>query len=563
MESQTSRRQPSRASRLMSWTQGPERMNAEIQAQTVLSADHTPANEIPLLRSRQSMPGALPDETIEEVTAHHVTVEEVPDEEEPTITLVQQTPSPAVNTPVIPQEGLPPLASYHPLTGGMLPRVPIHQVQPTITLNQPQAQYQGIIDYSRPLNTGNYLPIQRRPTPGPLPEHLRIPARPVPVPRARTLLGNNARNVSANDDSLGDEREPHEVVNRDEGIQIMRQIIADQMRVSMREALETIATIQQNTTTILTRQAEQGTEIDTARENARIATQNTYNFHQTLTNLGTSIDRIQRGQDALATAIREVGREQTETTNQGMNVNRRFGEITDQLDAITAMVQGLDAHVSEHEERIPEFPSQAENLRSWAQFKQAFNKAFGDPLKKEHAIQKVKNLIQKGSANNYTIEYCNLVQDLGWEDQQVLIDTYKQGLKSSVQKHLLMMTIGRDTSRMSLEEWMNLAIKTDDIEYASRTLNNQSSNTRNQQTEQGKAAYTPNDSTKRDDWISADIINKRKQDNRCIKCGRAGHRIAQCKSKKYMPDPIQGKASATIEEVEEDDKDNASTSLEN
>lgn len=114
-----------------------------------------------------------------------------------------------------------------------------------------------------------------------------------------------------------------------------------------------------------------------------------------------------------------------------------------------------------HEEHV--------HLTLWERFKSTFNEAFGDPLKHEHAVQKIKNLTQKGSASNYTTEFRNLMHDLEWDDPKALIDMYKQGLKNTVQRNLLMMTIGRNNRNMSLEEWMNLAINTDEIEYASQT----------------------------------------------------------------------------------------------
>lgn len=46
----------------------------------------------------------------------------------------------------------------------------------------------------------------------------------------------------------------------------------------------------------------------------------------------------------------------------------------------------------------------------------------------------------------------------------------------------------------------------------------------------------------------------------CIKCGKPGHRIKDCRSKEYLHDPVHGK-EGTIEEVNDDDSE--STKSEN
>lgn len=567
------------------------------------------------------VPGALPNTTFGRNT--NVTLEDVTSEVDPTLTQIPRASGSAANSRIMSSE---PHTSVHPLTGTVVRSIAVTPIA------SPQ------------------------------------PIRPIPIlgptqPRRIQILPDHIRIQGVE----GQETNTDQQRLQDTALRVIRDEIANQMRTHLAtiSAINTtIHRIDNRTITIDNNVDDiQGDTTDIAT-NARLGAQNSYDTYQAINRVHDMVQTMSQGQEALATSLGVIDTKQN--------------TLLRQLDTLTEMIQGLDAHVSHaaespqieqvapeterswvgnHEylrtpelgeqlqstQRMPyarphrpqtpaavpiaELPKGAkykkpeayegkrgaeaetflmrmelyfqdystafddqrkiehtlhnmtkgaeqwarallrkamageshEHLASWAHFKVAFNRAFGDPLKHEHAVQKIKSLAQKGSANNYTTEFRNLMHDLEWDDPKALIDTYKQGLKPSVQRNLLMMTIGRNTRLITLEEWMDLAIKTDEIEYATRNLsNNQASGSRNQRTEQGKAAYTPNNDTKKDNWVSAEVITKRKQENRCIKCGRTGHRIANCKAKTYMQDPVQGKAGK-IEEVTEETEDKEST----
>ncbi|QRV74612.1 Retrotransposon gag protein [Ceratobasidium sp. AG-Ba] len=131
-------------------------------------------------------------------------------------------------------------------------------------------------------------------------------------------------------------------------------------------------------------------------------------------------------------------------------------------------------------------------LVNWNSLKKAFLLAFSDPMKKEKAIQNINKLVQNGSAQVYVTNFRTLMQELDW-DEHALIDTFKKGLKNNVQQELLKATITQDVSDFSLEKWMEVAIRVDDLLFQGRSLGNQSTpqsngyqGTRRNQT-QGKA----------------------------------------------------------------------------
>ncbi|QRW08923.1 Retrotransposon gag protein [Ceratobasidium sp. AG-Ba] len=110
-----------------------------------------------------------------------------------------------------------------------------------------------------------------------------------------------------------------------------------------------------------------------------------------------------------------------------------------------------------------------EYLANWNALKNAFLLAFSDPMKKERAIQNIHKLQQTGSAQHYVTAFRTLMQELDW-DEHAFIDVFKKGLKNNVQQELLKATITQDTSTFSLEKWMEVSIRIDDLLFTGRSL---------------------------------------------------------------------------------------------
>ncbi|QRV98617.1 Retrotransposon gag protein [Ceratobasidium sp. AG-Ba] len=203
---------------------------------------------------------------------------------------------------------------------------------------------------------------------------------------------------------------------------------------------------------------------------------------------------------------------------------------------------------------------QHEYLTNWISLKNAFLLAFSDPMKKERAIQNIHKLQQNGSAQSYVTAFRTLMQELDW-DEHAFIDVFKKGLKHHVQQELLKATITQDTSAFSLEKWMEVAIRIDDLLFTGRSLNsntnpNQGScdNRSQPKTTQAKVGTVP-----------PEILRERCNNGQCLKCGRKGHMIRDCRSKEWYPgkkdEPVKGK-EAKIEEVK-DDKESSDLESEN
>ncbi|QRW01198.1 Retrotransposon gag protein [Ceratobasidium sp. AG-Ba] len=195
-----------------------------------------------------------------------------------------------------------------------------------------------------------------------------------------------------------------------------------------------------------------------------------------------------------------------------------------------------------------------EYLANWNALKNAFLLAFSDPMKKERAIQNIHKLQQTGSAQHYVTAFRTLMQELDW-DEHAFIDVFKKGLKNNVQQELLKATITQDTSTFSLEKWMEVSIRIDDLLFTGRSLRD------NGPSGNQDRKFQPRTTKAKAGIVPSEVIQKRREEGRCIKCGRMGHRMKDCKFKEWQQETqaVKGK-EAKIEEVKEEEKSSDSES---
>lgn len=202
-------------------------------------------------------------------------------------------------------------------------------------------------------------------------------------------------------------------------------------------------------------------------------------------------------------------------------------------------------------------------LRLCEDLKEEFLRFFDDPTKEQKAINDIHKLKQVGLAQHYTNQFHLLAEDLGW-DEKALIDRYKAGLKGSVQVWLTQAGLGRnpqELARMTLNDWMHLAIQTDDLLYSSQNLGNTSNPLGIQRrTESGKAGNTSKTTS---DWqVIQSIIDKHKAANTCIKCGKKGHQMHTCLAKHWeTKDLDEGKEKGKATTIDETTGDDSSSTV--
>ncbi|QRV72057.1 Retrotransposon-derived protein PEG10 [Ceratobasidium sp. AG-Ba] len=146
------------------------------------------------------------------------------------------------------------------------------------------------------------------------------------------------------------------------------------------------------------------------------------------------------------------------------------------------------------------------------------------------------------------------MQELDW-DEHAFIDVFKKGLKNNVQQELLKATITQDTSTFSLEKWMEVSIRIDDLLFTGRSLRDNGSSGNQER------KFQPRTTQAKVGIVPSEAIQKRREEGRCIKCGRRGHHMRECKFKEWQQETqaVKGK-EAKIEEVKEEEKSSDSES---
>ncbi|KAG9087681.1 hypothetical protein FS749_002750 [Ceratobasidium sp. UAMH 11750] len=176
-------------------------------------------------------------------------------------------------------------------------------------------------------------------------------------------------------------------------------------------------------------------------------------------------------------------------------------------------------------------------LVSWQAFKHAFLLTFGDPIKKERAIRDIGKFKQTRSAKEYATEFRILMDELDW-DEKALIDKFRMGLKDNVQKDILRATFFHDTERLTLDQWIEFAIKTDDILFHTRSKEEK------KKSFSGKAGEMEG---KKKKALPDEEFKKRVDAGICIKCKKKGHGIKKCYAKEWDTKPfdanMKGKAA--------------------
>ena len=110
-----------------------------------------------------------------------------------------------------------------------------------------------------------------------------------------------------------------------------------------------------------------------------------------------------------------------------------------------------------------------------------------------------------------------------------------------------------------MEELIQFVVNTDDILYQTRAMTKDNAS-------KGQAYHrkTGVDSEKPKIVLDS-VVNLRKKEGRCIKCGKEGHCIISCpvKGRAFLPEPMKGKKGETGNKATETDEETSEVGLEN
>ncbi|CCO35468.1 Retrotransposon-derived protein PEG10 AltName: Full=Embryonal carcinoma differentiation regulated protein [Rhizoctonia solani AG-1 IB] len=189
-------------------------------------------------------------------------------------------------------------------------------------------------------------------------------------------------------------------------------------------------------------------------------------------------------------------------------------------------------------------------IKSVHDFDKAFERAFFDPDEQRAAERKITTLTQTTTAAAYATDFRTLLMSLDWNDAALRAQFYK-GLHWHVKQQLAQ----KEDQPQDLEALIAAAIRIDNVrrklEISRPPRENRPKSTATATTGRTNPGIPRVDSErlKSDpNYVSETERQRRRDEKLCIKCGKAGHRFAECRTGWKGPD--KGKETAKVAETE-------------
>ncbi|CEL54632.1 hypothetical protein RSOLAG1IB_11722 [Rhizoctonia solani AG-1 IB] len=188
-------------------------------------------------------------------------------------------------------------------------------------------------------------------------------------------------------------------------------------------------------------------------------------------------------------------------------------------------------------------------IKSVKDFDKAFERAFFDPDEQRAAERKITTLIQTSTTAAYATEFRMLLMSLDWNNAALRAQFYK-GLHWHVKQQLAQ----KEAQPQDLEELISAAIRIDNVrrelEISRPPRENRPKSTAAATPSRTNSGTTPRVDSERlkadPNYVSEAERQRRRDEKLCIKCGKAGHRFAECRTGWKGPD--KGKETAKIAE---------------
>ncbi|KAF8688048.1 Retrotransposon gag protein, partial [Rhizoctonia solani] len=163
-------------------------------------------------------------------------------------------------------------------------------------------------------------------------------------------------------------------------------------------------------------------------------------------------------------------------------------------------------------------------------FRTEFLAAFGNLDATQAAKQQIANLTQTGTCAEYITKFRTIAMDLDWNDA-ALRGQFAQGLHWEVSR-LIATQEQRPTTLLKLQ---NAALVINNALHEERASHppkgnksGASTNTPNRGASTGQQATKPGRLSSNPNFVSKEECNCRRAEGLCIKCGKAGHKFAEC-----------------------------------
>ncbi|QRW22401.1 Retrotransposon gag protein [Rhizoctonia solani] len=176
-----------------------------------------------------------------------------------------------------------------------------------------------------------------------------------------------------------------------------------------------------------------------------------------------------------------------------------------------------------------------------------FLAAFGDPDATRAAKRKITTLTQSGTCADYITKFRTLAMELDWNDA-ALQGQFARGLHWEVSRQIAT----RKHCPRTLLELQNAALVIDNALREERASHPPKDSKTSRPSNPARGTSTSQSSTgskklsDNPNFVSEEEQNRRRAAGACIKCGKMGHKFAECRTGwKATPIKDKGKAKET------------------
>ncbi|QRW25664.1 Retrotransposon gag protein [Rhizoctonia solani] len=171
-------------------------------------------------------------------------------------------------------------------------------------------------------------------------------------------------------------------------------------------------------------------------------------------------------------------------------------------------------------------------------FRTEFLAAFGNPDATQAAEQQITHLSQTGTCAEYITKFRTIAMDLDWNDA-ALRGQFARGLHWEVSR-LIATRERRPTTLLELQNTalvINNALQEERASHPPKgNKTGISTSTPNRGASTGQLANRPGRLSSNPNFVSEEEQNRRRAEGLCIKCGKTGHKFAECRTGwKAMP----------------------------
>ncbi|CCO32024.1 Retrotransposon-derived protein PEG10 AltName: Full=Embryonal carcinoma differentiation-regulated protein [Rhizoctonia solani AG-1 IB] len=226
------------------------------------------------------------------------------------------------------------------------------------------------------------------------------------------------------------------------------------------------------------------------------------------------------------------------------------GRKQNKEDVVTFLLVNMEGSASAW--ALPHLANMGSNratITTATEFDTAFSRAFFDPDEQRAAERKITTLVQTTTTAAYATEFRTLLMSLDWNDAALRAQFYK-GLHWHVKQQLAQ----KETQPQDLEELIAAATRIDNVrrelEISRPPRENRPKSATTASTSRPANTGTPRVDSERlkadPNYVSEAERQRRRDEKLCIKCGKAGHRFAECRTGWKGPD--KGKETAKVAE---------------